>query len=83
MLKSKQTSAETVESRYGSAVPTSALQALQRDSSMAASEPLHHSVYHEPMAEVSLQPLLISPDLPIYMNYNSRFQDKKKKSTNY
>ncbi|XP_062252456.1 filamin-A-interacting protein 1-like [Platichthys flesus] len=52
MLKSKQTEPETLESRYGSAVPNSALQALQRDGFNTGTEPHNHSVYQKPMAEL-------------------------------
>ncbi|XP_019940616.2 filamin-A-interacting protein 1-like [Paralichthys olivaceus] len=52
MLKSKQTEPEALESRYGSAVPDSALQALQRDSFLTGTEPHNHSVYQKPMAEL-------------------------------
>ena len=55
MLKSKQTEPEALESRYGSAVPNSALQALQRDGFNTGTEPHNHSVYQKPMAEVSVQ----------------------------
>lgn len=55
MLKSKPTGLEGLESRYGSAVPCSALQALQRDSFITGSEPHNQSVYQKPMAEVSRQ----------------------------
>nr|XP_020464221.1 filamin-A-interacting protein 1-like isoform X2 [Monopterus albus] len=52
MLKSKQTLAEACESRYGSAVPGSALQALQRDGFITGTEPHNHSVYQKPMVEL-------------------------------
>lgn len=55
MLKSKQTVPEALESRYGSAVPNSALQALQRDGFIAGTEPHNHSVHQQPLAEVSRQ----------------------------
>lgn len=53
MLKSKPTLPEALESRYGSAVPGSALQALQRDGFIAGTEPHKNSVYQKPMVEVS------------------------------
>lgn len=53
MLKSKPTVPEALESRYGSVVPGSALQALQRDGSITGTEPHSHSVYQKPMLEVS------------------------------
>ncbi|KAF7662978.1 hypothetical protein LDENG_00222270 [Lucifuga dentata] len=52
MLKSKQMLPEALESRYGSAVPGSALQALQRDGFITGTKPHNHSVYHKPMAEL-------------------------------
>lgn len=52
MLKSKQSSPEALESQYGSAVPGSALQALQRDGIIAGTKPHNHSVYQKPMAEL-------------------------------
>ncbi|XP_059208547.1 filamin-A-interacting protein 1-like [Centropristis striata] len=52
MMKSKQTAPEELESRYGSAAPGSALQALQRDGIVAGSEPHDHSVYQKPMVEL-------------------------------
>lgn len=54
MLKSKQTVPEALESRYGTAVPTSALQALKRDEAITGAEQSDHSVYQKPMAEVSI-----------------------------
>lgn len=55
MLKSKPAVPEVLESRYGSAHPDSALQALQRDGSITGNEPHSHSVYQKPMVEVSRQ----------------------------
>uniref|UniRef100_A0A3Q1GGL0 Filamin A interacting protein 1a n=1 Tax=Acanthochromis polyacanthus TaxID=80966 RepID=A0A3Q1GGL0_9TELE len=52
MLKSKQTLPEALESRYGSAVPGSALQALQRDDFMTGTMPNSHRVYQKPMVEL-------------------------------
>ncbi|XP_030574217.1 filamin-A-interacting protein 1-like isoform X2 [Archocentrus centrarchus] len=52
MLKSKQSSPEDLESRYGSAVPVPALRALQRDSVITGTKPHNHSVYQKPMAEL-------------------------------
>ncbi|KAK2826258.1 hypothetical protein Q5P01_020472 [Channa striata] len=52
MLKSKQMLPEALESRYGSAVPASALQALQRDSIVTGTKQHNHSVYQKPMAEL-------------------------------
>ncbi|CAN9502290.1 unnamed protein product [Ophioblennius macclurei] len=52
MLKSKQTPPEALESRYGSAAPSSALQALQRDSCITDSKPQKRSVYQKPMVEL-------------------------------
>ncbi|XP_023257485.1 filamin-A-interacting protein 1-like [Seriola lalandi dorsalis] len=52
MLKCKQTVPEALESRYGSAAPTSALQALQRDGFVTGTDPHNHSVYQKPMAEL-------------------------------
>lgn len=52
-LKTKPASPEALQSRYGSAVPGPALQALQRDGLIAGSEPHNHHVYQKPMAEVS------------------------------
>ncbi|KAF0044544.1 hypothetical protein F2P81_003702 [Scophthalmus maximus] len=52
MLKSKQTVPEALESRYGSAVHNSALQALQRDGFIAGTEPHNHSVHQQPLAEL-------------------------------
>ncbi|XP_039994133.1 filamin-A-interacting protein 1-like [Xiphias gladius] len=52
MLKCKQTVPEPLESRYGSVVPSSALQALQRDSFITGTEPHDDSVYQKPMAEL-------------------------------
>ncbi|XP_029316562.1 filamin-A-interacting protein 1-like [Cottoperca gobio] len=49
ILKSKQTVPEGLESRYGSAAPGSALQALQRDGSITGTE---HNVYQKPMVEL-------------------------------
>lgn len=53
MLKSKPTSPEVLESRYGSAAPSSALQALQRDGLITGTEPHSNSVYQKPLVEVS------------------------------
>lgn len=53
MLQAKPTAPEVLESRYGSAVPSSALQALQRDGSITGAEPHCNSVYQKPMHEVS------------------------------
>ncbi|XP_072314026.1 filamin-A-interacting protein 1 [Eucyclogobius newberryi] len=51
MMKCRQTSAGALESRYGSAAPASALQALQRDSVVTGTK--HHpSVYQNPMVEL-------------------------------
>uniref|UniRef100_A0A667X753 Filamin A interacting protein 1 n=1 Tax=Myripristis murdjan TaxID=586833 RepID=A0A667X753_9TELE len=52
MLKSKQTRPEVLESRYGSAAPGPALQALQRDGLIAGTKPHNHNIYHKPMAEL-------------------------------
>lgn len=55
MLKSKPTPLEVMESRYGSAAPNSALQALQRDGVVAGTVSQHsnsNGVYHKPLAEV-------------------------------
>ncbi|KAM9340807.1 filamin-A-interacting protein 1-like [Symphorus nematophorus] len=52
MLKCKPTVPETLESRYGSAVPGSALQALQRDGIITGTQPHNHSVYQKPMVEL-------------------------------
>ncbi|XP_018553368.1 filamin-A-interacting protein 1 [Lates calcarifer] len=52
MLKCKQAAPEALESRYGSAAPSSALQALQRDGFVTGTEPHNHSVYQKPMAEL-------------------------------
>ncbi|PWA16640.1 hypothetical protein CCH79_00004631 [Gambusia affinis] len=52
MLKSQQTSPETLESQYGCAVPSSALKALQRDSFITGTKPDNHSVYQKPMVEL-------------------------------
>ncbi|XP_005799251.1 filamin-A-interacting protein 1 [Xiphophorus maculatus] len=52
MLKSQQTSPETLESQYGCAVPASALKALQRDSFITGTKPDNHSVYQKPMVEL-------------------------------
>ncbi|KAM3870731.1 filamin-A-interacting protein 1-like [Diretmus argenteus] len=52
MLKSKQTRPEVMESRYGSAAPGSALQALQRDGLIIGSKPHSHSTDHKPMVEL-------------------------------
>lgn len=54
MLKSQQTSPETLESQYGCAVPASALKALQRDSFITGTKPDNHSVYQKPMVEVGM-----------------------------
>lgn len=54
MLKSKQNLPEALESHYGTAVPTSALQALKRDESITGAEQRNHSLYQKPMAEVSI-----------------------------
>ncbi|XP_076017897.1 filamin-A-interacting protein 1-like [Genypterus blacodes] len=52
MLKSKQTLPDALESRYGSAGPGSALQALQRDDVITGTKPSNHSVYNQPLAEL-------------------------------
>ncbi|KAM7403880.1 hypothetical protein PAMA_004349 [Pampus argenteus] len=52
MLKSKQTLPETLESQYGSVVPGSALQALQRDNFISGTKPHNDSVYQKPMVEL-------------------------------
>ncbi|XP_067335897.1 filamin-A-interacting protein 1-like [Channa argus] len=52
MLKSKQMLPEALESRYGSVVPASALQALQRDGIVTGTKQHNHSVYQKPMAEL-------------------------------
>ncbi|XP_014869078.1 PREDICTED: filamin-A-interacting protein 1 [Poecilia mexicana] len=52
MLKSQQTSPESLESQYGCAVPASALRALQRDSFVTGAKPDNHSVYQKPMVEL-------------------------------
>ncbi|XP_042356805.1 filamin-A-interacting protein 1-like [Plectropomus leopardus] len=52
MLKFKQTVPGDLESRYGSAAPGSALQALQRDGFTTGSEPHDASVYQKPMVEL-------------------------------
>nr|XP_046268907.1 filamin-A-interacting protein 1-like [Scatophagus argus] len=52
MLNSKRAIPEALESRYGCAVPGSALQALQRDSFISGTEPHNHIVYQKPMAEL-------------------------------
>ncbi|XP_036928526.1 filamin-A-interacting protein 1-like isoform X2 [Acanthopagrus latus] len=52
MLKSKPTLPEALESHYGSAVPGSALQALQRDGFITGTEPHKNSVYQKPMVEL-------------------------------
>ncbi|XP_028251023.1 filamin-A-interacting protein 1-like [Parambassis ranga] len=52
MLKSKQTSQEALESRYGSAAPGSVLQALQRDDFITGTKSHNHSVYQKPMVEL-------------------------------
>ncbi|KAK7904804.1 hypothetical protein WMY93_017411 [Mugilogobius chulae] len=52
MLKCRQTSPEALESRYGSAAPASALQALQRDSIATGTKHQHPSVYQKPMVEL-------------------------------
>uniref|UniRef100_A0A3Q4GW80 Filamin A interacting protein 1a n=1 Tax=Neolamprologus brichardi TaxID=32507 RepID=A0A3Q4GW80_NEOBR len=52
MLKSKHSSPEALESQYGSAVPGSALQALQRDGVITGTKPHNHIVYQKPMAEL-------------------------------
>ncbi|KAM6973185.1 filamin-A-interacting protein 1-like [Aplochiton taeniatus] len=51
-LKSKQTRPEALESYYGSAVPSAALQALQRDNLAINTQPRNHNVYQKPMAEL-------------------------------
>lgn len=53
MLKAKPTAPQALESRYGFAVPGSALQALQRDGFIKGTERHSHSVYQKPMIEVS------------------------------
>lgn len=54
MLKSKPTPPEAMESRYGSAAPNSALQALQRDGVVTGTESQHsNSVCQKPLVEVS------------------------------
>lgn len=53
VLKSKPTPPEVMESRYGSASASSALQALQRDGVIAGSESQHgSSVYQKTLVEV-------------------------------
>ncbi|KAG7510927.1 hypothetical protein JOB18_036093 [Solea senegalensis] len=52
MLKSKQSVPAGLESRYGSAAPNSALQALQRDSFITGTEAHNHSVNQKPIAEL-------------------------------
>lgn len=52
MLQCKQTPPEALESRYGSATPVSALQALQRDSIITGTEQHNPSVYQKPMVEL-------------------------------
>uniref|UniRef100_A0AAQ6IPH0 Cortactin-binding protein-2 N-terminal domain-containing protein n=1 Tax=Anabas testudineus TaxID=64144 RepID=A0AAQ6IPH0_ANATE len=52
MLKSKQTPPEALESRYGTAVPASALQALKRDGSITGTEQCNQSVYQKPIVEL-------------------------------
>ncbi|KAM9708127.1 filamin-A-interacting protein 1 isoform 1-T2 [Menidia menidia] len=52
MLKSQQTSPEALESQYGSAVPGSALKALQRDGFITGTKTQNNSVYQKPMAEL-------------------------------
>uniref|UniRef100_A0A673B2I2 Filamin-A-interacting protein 1-like n=1 Tax=Sphaeramia orbicularis TaxID=375764 RepID=A0A673B2I2_9TELE len=52
MMKSKQSFPEALESRYGSAVPGSALQALQRDGLATGTKLQDHSVYQKPMVEL-------------------------------
>ncbi|XP_033180900.1 filamin-A-interacting protein 1-like isoform X2 [Mastacembelus armatus] len=52
MLKSKQTLPEALESRYGSEVPSSVLQALQRDGFITGTKQHNHSVYQRPMVEL-------------------------------
>uniref|UniRef100_A0A8C6WGV5 Filamin A interacting protein 1a n=1 Tax=Neogobius melanostomus TaxID=47308 RepID=A0A8C6WGV5_9GOBI len=51
-LKCKQTSPEALESRYGSATPATALQALQRDSIITGTTHHQPSVYQKPMVEL-------------------------------
>lgn len=53
MLKSRPTPSEALESRYGSTVPGSALQALQRDGAATGCQAHSPSVYEKPVAEVS------------------------------
>lgn len=57
MLKCKQTTPEVLESRYGSATPAPALQALQRDSIITGTKHYHPSVYQKPMVEVRREPM--------------------------
>uniref|UniRef100_UPI003AAFB4E5 filamin-A-interacting protein 1-like n=1 Tax=Centroberyx gerrardi TaxID=166262 RepID=UPI003AAFB4E5 len=52
ILKSKQTRPEVLESRYGSAAPGPALQALQRDGLITGTKPHDHNIYHKPMVEL-------------------------------
>ncbi|XP_035530626.1 filamin-A-interacting protein 1-like [Morone saxatilis] len=52
MLKSKPTVPEALQSRYASAAPGSALQALQRDGLITGTQPQNHSFYQKPMVEL-------------------------------
>ncbi|XP_041668090.1 filamin-A-interacting protein 1-like [Cheilinus undulatus] len=52
MLRAKPAAPQALESRYGSAVPGTALQALQRDSSITGTEQLSQNVYQKPMVEL-------------------------------
>ncbi|XP_056151907.1 filamin-A-interacting protein 1-like [Lampris incognitus] len=52
LLKSKQTRPEALESRYGSAVPGPALQALQRDSLITGTKQHGHNLHHRPVLEL-------------------------------
>lgn len=62
MLKSKPTPPEVMESRYGSASPNSALQALQRDGVITGTESQpSNSVYQKPLFEVSHNKSLLDP----------------------
>lgn len=54
VLKTEKTR-KTLESHYGSAAPTTALQALQRDSLLTNTQTHIDNVYQRPMAEVSHQ----------------------------
>ncbi|XP_038865286.1 filamin-A-interacting protein 1-like isoform X1 [Salvelinus namaycush] len=52
VLKTKRTRPEALKSHYGSAAPTTALQALQRDSLLTNTQTHIDNVYQRPMAEL-------------------------------